>query len=337
MMNKMKGIMAVALSALFICPAFLFAGETGAGVDEQFQVSSDGADLYLRVRGEDRTSPVLLFLHGGPGDATGPLLFQAYAGPELEKHFVVGYLHQRGTCMSAAAPVETLTVGQFVRDVDAVVSFLKEKFQKDQIFLLGHSFGGGLGYLYLLEHEKNVRKFVSAGGAFSTRALEQSGYQTVMELAQKVDDQEAVKRLTELGPPPYATIQQGMVWRMLGMTILQEMNEGMTRNLDMAKVVAVTGIEGIDPEWQQKSMIIVNAMWNELGSVDIEDQVKNISVPLLLITGARDIMVPPRILQKGFENYGGPKERFSLQKSNHMMFMDEPDLFATTVIDFFKK
>jgi pimeloyl-ACP methyl ester carboxylesterase len=336
-MKKKNRTLAMALCIAIIFSNTLVAMEAGGGIDKKFHVKSGGAELYIRVRGQDINKPVLLYLHGGPGEANGPLLFQAYAGPELEKHFVVGYLHQRNTCMSPDAPVKTLTIKQYVEDVDNIVIFLKEKFQKDKIFLLGHSFGGCLGCLYLLEHEDNISKFVSAGGAFSSTSIEKNGYHTVMELSKKANNQEAVNRLKTVGPPPYETFQEGIVWRMLGMSILEEMNEGVAKNLQMSKVMSITEIESIDPEWLKKSMIIANTMWSELSTIDLEDDVQKIGIPMLLISGAKDIMVPFRILEKGYENYGGEKEYFILEKSNHMMFIDEPDLFVSKVIEFFQK
>jgi len=336
-MNQKSRTLAMVITMAIIFSNLLIAKEAGKGIDKAFLVKSGGTELYIKVRGQDTNKPVLLYLHGGPGEANGPLLFQAYAGPELEKHFVVGYLHQRNTCMSPATPAATLTLKQFVEDVDNTVKFLKEKFQKPKILLLGHSFGGGLGFLYLLEHEDNIKKFVSAGGAFSTTSIEKNGYHSVMELAKKADDQDAVKRLNTVGPPPYETFMEGMVWRMLAMKILGEMNEGITKNFQMSKVISVTGIESFDPDWQNKSMVIVNTMWKELGTIDLVDKVQNIGIPMLLITGAKDIMVPFRILEKGYQNYGGPKEHISLEKSNHMMFVDEPDLFVSKVIEFLEK
>jgi len=336
-MNKKNRTLSMALAVGIIFSNILSAKQAGERIDKAFRIKSGETELYIKVQGQDINKPVLLYLHGGPGEINGPLLFQAYAGPELEKHFVVGYLHQRNTCMSPEAPVKTLTTKQYVEDVDNTVTFLKEKFQKDKIFLLGHSFGGILGYLYLLEHEDNIKKFVSAGGAFSTTSIEKNGYQTVMELSKKADNQEAVQKLKDVGPPPYDTFQEGMVWRMLGMSILEEMNEGITKNLDMSKVMSITGIERIDPDWMKKSMVIATTMWKELGTIDIEDKVQNIRTPMLLIAGAKDIMVPFRILEKGYDNYGGEKEYFILEKSNHMMFIDEPELFISKVIEFFQK
>jgi pimeloyl-ACP methyl ester carboxylesterase len=240
--------------------------------------------------------------------------------------------------MSPFVPVSTLTVGQFVKDVHNVVGFMREKFNKDKIFLLGHSFGGILGYMYLLEYEdnNNIEKFVSAGGAFSAVSLEENGYKTAIDLANKTDNPKALERLNTLGPPPYETFQEGMVWRMLIMTMLNRMKEGMTKNFEMSKVMTITGTEKIDPEWQKKMITIGNAMWNELKPTNIEEDVKKINIPVLMIAGAKDIMVPFTLMKKGYENLGGEKEYFILENSNHMMFIDEPDLFVSRVIEFFE-
>jgi pimeloyl-ACP methyl ester carboxylesterase len=315
----------------------VYSMDLNNAIDDEFFVKSGGEELYIRIRGQNRDKPVLLFLHGGPAQLTGPLNFQAYAGPELEKHFVVGYLHQRNTCKSPSVPIDTLTVGQFVKDVHNIVRFLKEKFRKEKIFLLGHSFGGILGYMYLLEYEDNIEKFVSAGGAFSAIALEDNGYKTALELAKKTDNQKALERLEALGPPPYETFQEGMVWRMLIMTMLNRMKEGITKNFEMSKMMTITGTEKIDPEWQKKMISIANAMWNELKPINIEEDVKKINIPVLMIAGAKDIMVPFTLMEKGYENLGGEKEYFILENSNHMVFIDEPDLFVSKVIEFFHK
>jgi len=304
-------------------------------IDTKFMVPTVKAELYLRVRGVDRSNPVILYLHGGPGEMNGPLLFQAYAGPLLEKHFVVAYLHQRHTCMSPEAPLNTLTIGQFIKDVDTVVEYLKDEFNQDAIFLIGHSFGGALGYLYLLEHDENIAKLVSAGGAFSTTSIEINGYETVMKLAIESENQVAVTQLENVGPPPYETLQGGMVWRMVAMSILDARNEGLSKNLNMSEVMSITGIHEFDVGWQKKFMDVAGMMWTELSTIDLVDDVKNIKTPMLLIAGAKDIMVPFSILEAGFTNYGGEKQYIILENSNHMMFADEPELFTRKVIEFF--
>ena len=49
---------------------------------------------FISIRGEDRDNPVILFLHGGPGDVTNPWGYLAFR-PWLE-YFTVVQWDQRG-------------------------------------------------------------------------------------------------------------------------------------------------------------------------------------------------------------------------------------------------
>ena len=52
-----------------------FAFSAAKGIDEASYVTIGGIEQWITIRGEDRSNPVLLFLHGGPGDVTNPWSF----------------------------------------------------------------------------------------------------------------------------------------------------------------------------------------------------------------------------------------------------------------------
>ena len=64
------------------------------GIDEASYVAIGGIEQWIKIRGEDRSNPVLLFLHGGPGDVTNPWSFAFFA--PWEKYFTVVQWDQRG-------------------------------------------------------------------------------------------------------------------------------------------------------------------------------------------------------------------------------------------------
>src|SRR5262245_53717853 len=102
-------------------------------------LSVDGAKLYLQIRGANRTAPVLIWLHGGPGGAERPLF--RYFNSELETHFVVVYWDQRGAGRSfdPEADSRSLTVAQHIADLDAIVAHLRRSLGREKIVLIGHS------------------------------------------------------------------------------------------------------------------------------------------------------------------------------------------------------
>ncbi len=62
------------------------------GIDSIEKVQLGGLDQWIQIRGHDRSKPILLFLHGGPGFPEMPF---AHLNAELEQHFVVVQWDQR--------------------------------------------------------------------------------------------------------------------------------------------------------------------------------------------------------------------------------------------------
>src|SRR5262245_47472857 len=155
----------------------------------------DGAKLYLLARGADRSAPVLLWLHGGPGGAERPLF--RYFNGELEKHFVVVYWDQRGAGRSfdPKADPHHLTIAQHVADLDAVVDHLRQSLGRGKVILIGHSWGTALGLLYAQAHPDKVSAFIGVNPVVSTREGQQAQYDFVLAEASRRKDKGTLAHL----------------------------------------------------------------------------------------------------------------------------------------------
>jgi pimeloyl-ACP methyl ester carboxylesterase len=137
------------------------------------RIKLGGVDQWILIRGWNKSNPIVLFLHGGPGM---PAMYLAHAFQrELEKHFVVVHWDRRGAGKSYLSGVEgDLSVRQTLDDTYELTRLLKNRLGKKKIYLVGHSWGTYLGMLAASEHPEYYSAYIGIGqlSASSSRAVE---------------------------------------------------------------------------------------------------------------------------------------------------------------------
>lgn len=310
---------------------FDFISLSGGSIDEKLHIPTADTGLYAEIRGRDSGAPVLLYLHGGPANPFGILTFMAYSGPLLEKRFIVVYLQQRGIMRSARVPDNTHTLENYVSDVDHVVRYLKERFAGRDIHVLGHSWGGMLAYLYLLEHEGDVRKLVAACAPLGVEDIMRARYDMTLEWAKVTGNGEAVEELSGLD---LSRITEDIgQFSILGKWSSKAYG-GMMRNVSQKRIDEATEDEQMIGQWLQESGGVGDIMFAELMSVNLTEKVKGLSTPLLVIAGEEDADSPWRVLEREMEDYGGDKRFLLLEKSHHLVYVDREEEFTEAVVEF---
>jgi hypothetical protein len=70
--------------------------ETPNGISALEEITLGGVQQWIFVRGQDRRNPVLIFLHGGPGEPAAGISSSRTLDGELIEHFTVVHWDQRG-------------------------------------------------------------------------------------------------------------------------------------------------------------------------------------------------------------------------------------------------
>ena len=101
---------------------------------------------YVRVKAKDRSKPLLLFLHGGPGSSLMQKIDKVSG--KLQQHFVVVHWDQRetGETLRLNKTTQPLTLQLFYNDTHDLVDSLLRTFGKPKLYLIGYSWGSGLGF-----------------------------------------------------------------------------------------------------------------------------------------------------------------------------------------------
>lgn len=313
-------------------PGVLHAADISVRSCERLVV--DGAELFLQTRGADRSAPVVLWLHGGPGGAERPLF--RYFNGDLEEHCVVSYWDQRGAGRSfdPEADPRRLTVARHLADLDVVVDRLRDRFGRDKIVVIGHSWGAALGLLYAQSHPDKLAAFVGVAPLISMREAQRSEYEFVVAEASRRDDEDAKARLREIGPPPYETALQGLEIERLADRYGAVFHDSPNR----VSVLLRGMLGGLVTPWEipqfiRSNEVSLEAMHAELLGLDLSRSVPSVDVPVVFLLGRHDRHVDARIAAAYFESLDAPVKRLMwFEHSAHNIPFEEPELFNETVI-----
>lgn len=150
------------LAVLAGCGGLLDPDEPGnlvpATVDEDPALPAielAGTRLHLQTRGNP-SGPVIIFLHGGPGgDHRSQLvLAETYDGYSLGDDHLLVFWDQRGAGLSRRHGKESLTIDQYVADLEELV----DRFSPGEpILLVGESWGGMYATEFINRRPNRVR------------------------------------------------------------------------------------------------------------------------------------------------------------------------------------
>ena len=175
------------------------------GIDSLERVRIGGIDQWIEVRGDDVNNPILLFIHGGPGIAFIPLA-GSFQGP-WERHFTVVQWDQRGAGKTYASngrklQRRTMNVAQMEQDTLDVVNYLRQRFHRQKIFVVGHSWGSVLGLWLAHEHPELLYAYVGTGQLIDTTENDALAYRDALRLARSTQNAQAVTELESIAPYP---------------------------------------------------------------------------------------------------------------------------------------
>ena len=133
-------------------------------------------DAYLPVYTlgtKTNTEKVILFVHGGPGLSS---VFYSHMPffQKLAREYKMFFWDQRGAGGSRGhSDKNSITIPQFVKDMDVVYDSIKAQLPNAKIYVMGHSYGGMVGGAYVTQHNDKVEASMFIEPAFNVREVNQ--------------------------------------------------------------------------------------------------------------------------------------------------------------------
>lgn len=285
------------------------------------------------LRGSNAANPPLLLLHGGPGWSE-TWLFRRFNAP-LENHFTAVYWDQRGAGKSyvPAIPRSSLTVEQFVSDLNELVDSVRERLGRSRVAIFGHSWGSALGVLYSARFPEKVAAYIGCAQVGDWPAAESGSYELALAEAQRLGHRRAARKLRTIGPPPYGA---GAVFteRTWSLRLSGGMRPQVLWKAGRALLGAPeTSIIELPSAWRG-FRLSMSAMWAEVSRLNLVDLVPELEMPVFFLLGRKDPWIPPASSVAYFDALRAPvKKLVWFEHSGHEPFVDEPDMFNVTMTE----
>jgi pimeloyl-ACP methyl ester carboxylesterase len=303
------------------------------GIDEAKYVEIGGIDQWITIRGEDRQNPVLLLLHGGPGDATNPW---GYAGFRTWlKRFTVVQWDQRGSGRTlgrnGASIVPTITIDRMTHDGIELAQWLRKSLQKDKVVLVGHSWGSTLGVLMAKARPDLFHAFVGTGQVADPGRNYAVAYDELLRKAQALGDQRAIQELKEVGPPPYANGRGYAVQRKWA-NLFEGADSFIASMLGFALGAPGYSMRDIN-DWFEGQMVSADRLVPQTSTMPAQRLGGEFALPVLVIQGAEDFTTPTSLARDYLISINAPRKAFAtIDGGGHFAVFMKPDAFLNELV-----
>jgi pimeloyl-ACP methyl ester carboxylesterase len=228
-----------------------------------------------------------------------------------------------------------MTMDRMNADTLEVVNYLRNRFHRDKIFVLGHSWGSVLGLQLAHDHPDLLYAYIGVGQATDGVENEVVLYKDTLDEARRTQNQEAIKQLTAIAPYPSPNITFAQVrimreWSgaLIGPKGTDESWMGL-KSIFIAPEYSLMN----DVDWIRGQLFSVETLLPALKTLKFADQGYDYRVPIFLLEGRHDPYTPSSIAKNFFDKMNDPDKHFEwFENSGHFPFSEEPAKFTDTLV-----
>ena len=345
--KKILFVIGVIFAILIIYKCFI-AGHSmpifGANAISQYRtVKLGGVDQSILIRGENKSNPVLLYIHGGPGNPETSFIVPYQK--EWEEYFTVVNWDQRGGGKSYREDInpDTLTTNQICSDAIELTQYLKEEFQVDKIYMVAHSYGTFVGMKCIEMNPNDYYAYVGIGQIGNQQENEENLITYATKMAEENNNTEALSELSTLGDLPYDKMKFGSK-----ISLSRKWTRyygGLVYGENSANRFTVESL--IRPEYNLFDLIDFikgdnlyysntekdQARW-ELFNANLPEEIPCVEVPVYFIQGKNDFMTSFQECEEYYNELQAPyKELIPIEKCAHNPIIEDTHQVSTILIN----
>jgi pimeloyl-ACP methyl ester carboxylesterase len=272
-----------------------------------------GIRQVISVKGKDNSKPLLLFLHGGPGNSVMHYA-QRFTG-RLQEHFIVVQWDQRnvGRTLALNSPSKSLSVHRFEEDTHSLIDTLLKRFNRSKLYLAGHSWGTHLGFYMAVNYPELLHAYLAICPMINQLESEVTILDLMKDKAKRTGNEIALRELNAI-KIPFENGQQLYFHRKWVLSYM-----GSKAKITKRKV----------EEWSLTWLPI----FVEASKQNLLETATEIKCPVYFFVGRKDFQTNSSITEKYYQRLIAPKKQlFWFERSAHSLPTTEPEKLQEIII-----
>jgi pimeloyl-ACP methyl ester carboxylesterase len=299
-------------------------------ISEKIFIDINNSKQGMFIKGKDKSKPVLLYVHGGMPDY---FLTQKYP-TGIEDDFVVVWWEQRGSGISYHPDISQSSIEpeQLVVDLIAVTKYLQQRFQKEKIYLMGHSGGTFIATQAAAKAPELYHAYLGMAQMSNQLQSEILAYEYMLKQFKADGNKKMVQKLEaapvtlEGGTPKEYLAIRDKAMHSLGIGTMHNMHSVITGIfLTSLQFKEYTVKEKINL-WRAKAGAGVSIVWNTILKTDFNKTIPELKIPVYFFEGIYDYTCSYTEAKIYFDNLKSPLKGFyTFKKSAHSPLFEEPE------------
>lgn len=313
---------------------------TPDGIQEKFQMKAGDEKHWVYVRGKHADNPVILFIHGGPASPMAPVSW-TFQRP-LEEYFTMVHYDQRASGKTyrtndTLGLGKTIFIDRYVDDALEIASYVRTKYKKEKIILMGHSWGTIVGLKAALKRPELFYAYVGIGQVINTKENEVLSFNYGLEQAIKRGHMVAVDELRSIAPYPgkepitrdRIIIARKWAQHYGGLAAYRSSFDYFYKAPLLSPEYEYEDVKAID----KGNLFTLGRILPEFLEVDFNN-VTEFPIPVLQFMGRHDYTTPTKPTENWLEHLKAPfKKGIWFNNSSHLIPIEEPGKFLVTLIN----
>jgi len=230
-----------------------------------------------------------------------------------------------------------MSIPQMEQDTLDVVNYLRNRFKRKKIFVIGHSWGSVLGLWLAHEHPETIYAYVGTGQVINMRQNEELAYRDALQQARNYHNEQAAKELESIAPyppsiPDLDKLGTAKKWEA---AVLGPLPTHEDEFLDLTRIVSAPEYSLADDlNFFRGQLLSAKTLFPELMKVELNKLGSDFYAPVFFFEGTLDPYCRPSLVWDYNHAINAPQKKFVwFDHSGHYPFFEEQQKFTDELVE----